>query len=440
METFVNEKNASKPGGSSGSHSDVITNVSDHLSKHYPNYLWRKTDGNSTRSISNGIPVNVNGNAFPKSEILTAIEHTGVSSGYGGCGPIAIMGVMDYFSRYLGYTEYIEDPTSSSDRISLAEDVLNKSETFEMGFKDKNTMMFPWDFETAFDNLTYDYGLGGIVDSRHAWKLLKGHQEERWNAVVDSVDKGLPVTLMTGLWSGDGPFSKHYTNIFGYEKWTGLKSSTGERIEKDFIVARLNWRDWEGEYYCDSSILNDGMVALITYNINYANSYTVRASDFAKEFVNSDGGGQYFFYNKEASVTTANGRTLQTNRKRCSYIENQYLVLSPNRENAGEAYLDISLPHSASKMSFTSALWGSSEGIANETFKIQYYSNGWLDHVSYDLSQFSKLKQYPKTYTVLLPKQATRFRFIANHSNPTGDRNKGRIVLDNINFQYNSGH
>ena len=153
--------------------------MSDHLSKHYPNYLWRKTDGNSTRSISNGIRVNVNGNAFPKSEILTAIEHTGVSSGYGGCGPIAIMGVMDYFSRYLGYTEYIEDPTSSSDRISLAEDVLNKSETFEMGFKDKNTMMFPWDFETAFDNLTYDYGLGGIVDSRHAWKLLKGHQEER---------------------------------------------------------------------------------------------------------------------------------------------------------------------------------------------------------------------------------------------------------------------
>lgn len=82
------------------------------------------------------------------------------------------------------------------------------------------------------------------------------------------------------------------------------------------------------------------MVALITYNINYANSYTIRVSDFAEEFVNSDGGGQYFFYNKEASVTTANGRTLQTNRKRCSYIENQYLVLSPNRENAGEAYLE----------------------------------------------------------------------------------------------------
>lgn len=68
LETFVNERNASKPGGSSGSHSDAITNVSDHLLKHYPDYLWRKTDGNSTRSISNGIPVNVNGNAFPKSE------------------------------------------------------------------------------------------------------------------------------------------------------------------------------------------------------------------------------------------------------------------------------------------------------------------------------------------------------------------------------------
>ena len=438
LEAFADEKNASKPNGSSGSHSKAIEHVSNHLSEHYPDYLWRKTAGNSTRAVSRGIPVNVNGNAFPKAEILTAIENTGVASDYGGCGPIAIMGVMDYFSRYLGYSEYIENPLSSSDRISLAEDVLSKSKTFELGFKEKNTMMYPWDFESAFDGLTRDYGLGGIVDSRHTWKLFKGHQEERWDAIVDSVDNGLPVTLMTGLWSGDGEFSKHYTNIFGYETWTGLKSSTGERVKKDFIVARLNWQSRELEYYCDASILNDGMVALITYDINYANSYAIRASDFAEEFVNSNGGGQYFFYDKEASVATESGKTLQTNRKRCSYIENQYLVLSPNRENAGEAYLDIALPHSVAKMTFSSALWGSSEGIADETFKLQYYSSGWHDHVSFDLSQFSKLRQYPKTYTVLLPKETTRFRFLANHSNPTGDRNKGRIVLDNIHFQYHS--
>jgi hypothetical protein len=178
------------------------------------------------------------------------------------------------------------------------------------------------------------------------------------------------------------------------------------------------------------------MIGLITYDINYGNSYDIYASDFAEEFVNSNGGGQYFFYDKETPVSTANGRMIYTHRKRCSYIENQYLVLSPNRANAGEAYLDIQLPHSASKVSFTASLWSSLEGINNETFKIQYYSNGWHDHVSFDLSTFSKLKQYPNEYTVLMPKNITRFRFIANHSNPSGDRNKGRIILDNLNFEY----
>lgn len=77
------------------------------------------------------------------------------------------MGIMNYFSRYLGYTEYINDLTSPSDRIALAEDVLRKSKTFELGFHDKSTLMFPWDYESEFDDLTDDYGLNGIVNSTH---------------------------------------------------------------------------------------------------------------------------------------------------------------------------------------------------------------------------------------------------------------------------------
>lgn len=436
LDAFVISKNAKKTSDSGGEHSDSITNISEFLSNNYPDYYWYKDDGNTTRSVTNAVPINVGGPDFPKSEILTAIENTGVPSSYGGCGPIAIMGIMDYFSRYLGYTEYINDPTSPSDRIALAEDVLRKSKTFELGFQDKSTLMFPWDYESAFDGLTADYGLSGIVNSTHQWKLFSGSQTDYWNKVVENIDKGLPVTLMTGLWSGSGNFAEHYTNIFGYETWKGYDSSTNERIEKNYIIVRLNWKGWNDEYYCDASILNDGMIGLITYDINYGNSYNIYASDFAEEFVNSNGGGQYFFYDKETPVSTANGRMIYTHRKRCSYIENQYLVLSPNRANAGEAYLDIQLPHSASKVSFTASLWSSLEGINNETFKIQYYSNGWHDHVSFDLSTFSKLKQYPNEYTVLMPKNITRFRFIANHSNPSGDRNKGRIILDNLNFEY----
>lgn len=407
------------------------------MSSKYSDYYWYKDSGKTTKGISNRTPINVGGSSFPELEILAAIKNTNVPSTYGGCGPIAMIGVMDYFSRYLGYDEYISNPTSSKCRITLAEDVLKKSKTFEMRFQDKSTLMFPWDFEEAFDNLTTDYGLNGIVDSSHKWKLFPGNQTNYWETIIKSVDQGLPVTLMTGLWSGSGNFAEHYSNIFGYETWKGYNNSTNEKIEKNYIIGRLNWNGWDSEYYCDASILNDGMIGLITYNINYKNSYDIFASDFKEEFTNSNGNGQYFFNDKETFVSTSNGRMIYTHRKRYSYIENQYLVLSPNRENAGEAYLDIQLPHSASKLSFTSSLWCSREGINNQTFRIQYYSNGWRDHINYDLSLFSNLKQYPNKYTILMPKSVNRFRFITNQSYLSGDRNKGRIILDNLNFEYN---
>lgn len=255
--------------------------------------------------------------------------------------------------------------------------------------------------------------------------------------IVENIDKGIPVTMFTGLVSGDGDFAKHYTNIYGYETWIGV-GKDGTKIEKQFIKARLNWGKKE-EYYCDADILNDGQVGLITYKMNYAKNYAFYAQDFAEEFVNSAGGGQYFFENIRETVSLSNGETIDTERKRCSYIENQYLVLSPNRANAGTAYLDILFSHSVPKLTVDISMWGSNEGAINENFKIQYMTEiGWQDHVS--ISPYHDLptvKDYPKTYTLLFPKNTKQIRFLATHSNPSGDRNKGRIVLDHFIVEYN---
>lgn len=255
--------------------------------------------------------------------------------------------------------------------------------------------------------------------------------------IVENIDKGIPVTMFTGLVSGDGDFANHYTNIYGYETWIGV-GKDGTKIEKQFIKARLNWGR-KVEYYCDANILTDGQVGLITYKINYAKNYEFYAHDFAEEFVNSAGGGQYFFENIGETVSLSNGETIYTERKRCSYIENQYLVLSPNRANAGTAYLDILFPHSVTKLTVDMSMWGSNEGAINESFILQYMTEeGWKDHVAispyYDLPT---VKDYPQTYTFLFPKNTNQIRFLATHSNPSGDRNKGRIVLDNFIVEYN---
>lgn len=102
---------------------------------------------------------------------------------------------------------------------------------------------------------------------------------------------------------------------------------------KTFIKARLNWGRGT-EYFCDADILNCGQLGIITYNINYSNVYTFNDYDFADEFTNDAGGGQYFFDSIHTPVSLSNGKIIQTTRLRTSYNENEYLVLSPNRKKA----------------------------------------------------------------------------------------------------------
>jgi hypothetical protein len=281
-----------------------------------------------------------------------------------------------------------------------------------------------------------NHGLSNIISSTDQWTLFGGQQENYWKQIVENIDNGLPVTLFTGMVCGDGDFSKHYTNIYGYETWTGLCKDNNEKIIKNFIKARLNWGR-SSEYYCDADILNCGQLGIITYDVNYNNNYKFYDYDFAEEFVNTNMQGQYFFYTINEPVYLTNGKVLKTSRLRTSYIENQYLVLSPNKKNAGTSYLDITFPNYVSKLSFTASMWSNLEGAINEDFKIQYYDNGWMNHVNIDTYNLSTLKNYPNSFQLLFPKDTNRIRFYATYSNPTSDRNKGRICLNNFKVEYN---
>lgn len=180
---------------------------------------------------------------------------------------------------------------------------------------------------------------------------------------------------------------------------------------------RMNW-GWSPSdsyiAYVDADILGNNFTGIITYQISgYDNSTIIYASDFAEEFINtSTGQGQYFFDPREILVTTTSGYTFNTKRLRCSYIENQYLVLSANRLNAGTAYLEFNLPNNIRKMTFDMALWSGTEYLGSGcTLSIQIYqekegSEGeyeWKDHIVFDIYSQSVLRDYPKIilYTFL---------------------------------------
>ena len=84
----------------------------------------------------------------------------------------------------------------------------------------------------------------------------------------------------------------------------------------------------------DSDLLSVLTSGVIYYEVK-DNNQLIRPNDFSKEFVNGNGQGQYYFYDKTADIITSDGFNFGTKRLRCGYIEDKYLVLSANRKDAG---------------------------------------------------------------------------------------------------------
>lgn len=418
----------------------MILNPLIRLKLDYPDYYWALDKENSatTGGVSNAMPIEMEDETlFPLADIEKAIALAGVEgeTDYGGCGPIAEMGILDYFVRYLNYSEIIDDPSNSDKRIELAKDVLSNTHFSLFGSKNQ-TLVWPWDAANAFNKVIDSRGLGNQIVAKDSWTLFGGKKEDYWKMIVENINEGIPVTLFTGMECGGGEFSKHYTNIYGYETWVGFANQGNEKMIKRFIKARLNWGR-KADAYCDAGILDCAQVGLISYEVNYDTLYDFHASDFSRDFVNGDGGGQYFFLPKESDVTLPNGTTIKTERLRTSYIENKYLVMSPNREGAASAYLDVTFPHNVSRLSFDSSMWSSKEGAVRESFEIQYYKDDHFEsQISIDPNKLSISKEHPDNFVVLLPENTKRIRFFSYHSNPIADRNKGRICLDNFSVSY----
>lgn len=454
-------------------------NIAKYLDeKYYLSTGWTMANDNSTEKVSGYKPIEMKGedtDLFPTSDIEAAIEAAGVVSSYGGCGPIAMMGILDYFARYKSYTSIMKNPTVSYYRRILAEDVLRETKTYEVGslsakemFAEQNaqskelqtsieaksssgekqTMTLPGDYVNAFNNLVNEkYNLGQQIQAHDQGFFLVG-LDQKINRIKESIDSGLPVTVYSGAY-GYGNFSEHYVNVFGYEDWHGY-DRFGNAITNVVFLARYNW-GWGQNYiaYMDSTMLIGGFTGVIYYTLKGSNNQLIRASDFASEFVNANGQGQYFFYEKSANITTADGFTFGTSRLRCSYIEveivsdvkGKYLVLSANRLNAGRAYLKMNFTVGIKSMNFDIGRWSTYEGLiesAGDYVKLFYLdSNGsWIEAMNFTIDDLPTNKDILSNMYIEFAQPTNGIKFEVYKASPSGDRNKGRIVLDNMNLFY----
>lgn len=148
---------------------------------------------------------------------------------------------------------------------------------------------------------------------------------------------------------------------------------------------------------------------------------------------------QYFFYTKTKTVTAGN-LNIQTERLRTGFIENQYIVMSPMRENAGAAYLTYSFSQPIKMVDMDLMFWSGIEGInnINGTATLEYKNNQGQWIVFADLLNGLDLstRYNPKYYDFVFETPVQEIRFNVNVSNPYGDRNKGRICIGEMNFYY----
>ena len=448
-------RNAGVGDGANGysvSNAISATELNNWLDENYPEFRYslsgswyrENCECGDTIDVTGAIPRNVNessaSSAFNKSEISAAINNAGVQdeTSYGGCGPIAIMGILDYFAKNLGFNLF--DPDDSGSRIELATKILKHTDFSVLGSAD-NTFVWPGDVAIAFNDTLKELGCNYLTAKSDFHLLFPGHKEKFLKKIKESIDNGIPVTLATGLRCGDGDFAEHYANIYGYDTWKGV-SKSGDTKTKIFLKARLNFNKGSTqEYFCDADILDCAQIGIITYS--FSKSYSLRAYDF-NALVNSSGQGQYFFgpSTKSQDIYLYNKMLLKTERIRTSYIEDKYLVLSPNRKNAGTAFLQITFPHYVNEISFSANMWGPNEGNFNETFCLDYGDNGgssiFRSALTVECRSMSTSKYVPNVYKVSLPSKVKTIRFFASHSNPSGDRNKGRICIDDIVVKFNN--
>ncbi len=146
---------------------------------------------------------------------------------------------------------------------------------------------------------------------------------------------------------------------------------------------------------------------------------------------------QYFFYEKSKSLTLQ-GTNFNTTRLRCGYIEEEYIVLSPQRENAGTSYLVYSFEQNVQQIDVALTLWSDKERLNPNTSKalLQYQDDlgNWITIVDLlNQIELSTDRTLPVRYILNFPKNIKAFRFYVT-SLGVGDRNKGRVCIGDINI------
>lgn len=256
--------------------------------------------------------------------------------------------------------------------------------------------------------------------------------------IKQSIDKGIPVSIWTGLLGGEGYLNLHWITLYGYEEWT-VSDSQGNSENSTLYLIRSNYGENHDIYeYMDADLIDwvfDVWGAII-FEENFT-EINILQSDYGFE-------SQYFFYEIQKQIILSNGYSFNSTRLRTGYVysydtlgqqNGRYLVMSANRQNAGRAFLDYNFPTSVRGVIFDISLWSSSEGLPYQlsTIRLEMKVNGiWVNKKVFNILEISKDRTNRDVYLLYFNHPVSEIRFIVETAYPSGSSNKGRVVLGDL--------
>lgn len=148
---------------------------------------------------------------------------------------------------------------------------------------------------------------------------------------------------------------------------------------------------------------------------------------------------QYYFYQKLKNIYVGDD-TIQTRRLRTGYIENSFINLSPRRQDAGIAYLEMTFPDVIRNIVVDISFWGGNElydpNIHNARIEYKDSDNHWVEAIDllHDIS-LSTNRFNQDRINIVFPEETLSFRFYASNY-AVGNLNKGRISIGGISITY----
>ena len=199
----------------------------------------------------------------------------------------------------------------------------------------------------------------------------------------------------------------------------------------------------------DSGVCGELMTGAVALTNNYSKTSVISDYDLTDVFLNESNVPEYSFDKIQADIkpsymTYTNYTPLvRTRRLRTTCIDDKYIVMSPLIVGAGEAYIDIELPHieDSCYMSVEMSLWGENEipNYSNEQIVIKQanWDDSWHVVDIFPASDLPVGKDCCQRFTFKTFRSDLRgpARWMISAEGATGSNhtaNKGRIVIKSI--------